>query len=181
MESLNEVFTEQQVNEVADKILKSSIEKVKDELSTKFYDEISSFLDEHYSNKKDEIEKKLIEQITEKYISEPTLFKYTELRRVMFLENKEMLTKTLTDEAIANSVEDVILQYTHRDYHFSWRWKDEIVRIILSNWHLFKDDERVNNGLLRQIENLKSQVANLRQELNEAKASNYVDGLQNGS
>ena len=170
MESLNKVFTEQQVNEVADKILKSSIEKIKDELSTKFYDEIGSFLDEHYSNKKDQIEKKLIEQITEEYLKNPMLFKYAKLREKMFLENKELLTKTLTDEAIANSVEDVMLQYTHRDYHFSWRWKDEIVRIVLSNWHLFKDDERVNNGLLRQIENLKSQNESLRTQLNEVNA-----------
>jgi len=167
MENLNEVFTEEQVNNVADKILKSSIKKVSDELSNNFYSEISSFLDEHYSNKKDEIEKKLIEQITEEYLKNPMLFKYAKLREKMFLENKEIITKALTDEAIANSVEDVIMQYTHRNYHFNWQWKDGIVKVILSNWHLFKDDERINNSLLRQIENLKKQNDNLRNQLNE--------------
>ena len=50
---------------------------------------------------------------------------------------------------------------------FEWRWKDAIVKIIGENWHKFKDDERVNNGLLRQIENLKSQVNSLQQKLND--------------
>lgn len=173
MDSLNQIFTEQEVNDVANKILNSSIEKVKDELSNKFYSEMSSFLDEHYLNKKNEIEKKLIDQIADNYISEPTLYKFSALRQKMFLENKDLIVKTLSEEAIKNSVEDVIMQYTHRDYNFSWKWKDEIVRVILSNWNLFKEDERINDRLLHEIERLKNQISNLQYQLNEVNEKLY--------
>jgi hypothetical protein len=44
----------------------------------------------------------------------------------------------------------------------------EDVKIIGENWHKFKDDERINNGLLRQIETLKAQVNSLQQKINDA-------------
>ncbi len=105
--------------------------------------------------------------ITEEFIQNPMQYKFAKLREKLFFENKDLLTKTLTDEAIMLSVENVIENYTHRNYQFDWRWKDAIVKIIGENWHKFKDDERVNNGLLRQIENLKSQVNSLQQKLND--------------
>ena len=167
MESLNKVFTEEQVNDASTKILKASITKITDELQGKFSDEMESWIYEHYLNSKSKIESELIRDITEEFIQNPMQYKFAKLREKLFLENKDLLTKTLTDEAIMLSVENVIENYTHRNYQFEWCWKDAIVKIIVENWHKFKDDERVNNGLLRQIENLKSQVNSLQQKLND--------------
>ena len=167
MESLNKVFTEEQVNDASTKILKASIAKITDELQGKFSQEMESWIYEHYLNSKSKIESELIKDITEEFIQNPMQYKFAKLREKLFLDNKELLTKTLTDEAIMLSVENVIENYTHRNYQFDWRWKDAIVQIIGNNWHKFKDDERVNNGLLRQIENLKSQVNILQQKLND--------------
>ena len=73
----------------------------------------------------------------------------------------------MTDEAIYKTLENVIWQYTNKEYHFNWKWTEALVRIIGENWHKFKDDERVNNGLLRQIEQLKSQISHLHEKLND--------------
>ncbi len=168
MESLNKVFTEEQINDLSTKILKSSITKITDELQGNFSNEIESWIYEHYLNSKSKIENELIRDITEEFIQNPMQYKFAKLREKLFLDNKELLTKTLTDEAIKMSVENVIENYTHRNYQFHWKWKDAIIEIIGNNWHKFKDDERVNNGLLRQIENLKSQI----EELNNIKQNN---------
>ena len=165
MESLNKLFTEEQINEVSNKILKESITKITDELQGKFCQELESWIYEHYLNSKQKIEKNLIAEIVEKFVENPMDTKFSNLRKKLFLENKELLTGTLTDEAIMLSVETVIKKYTNGDYYFHWQWKDAIIRIIGENWHEFKDDERVNNGLLRQIESLKSQVNSLQQKL----------------
>jgi hypothetical protein len=142
METLNEVFTEKQVDEVSDKILKSTIEKVKSELSDKFYNEMSNFIYEHYSNASDTIHENLIKEITEEFVTEPNNYKFLKLRQKLFNENKEVLTKLLTDEAIEKTLENIIWQHTNKEYHFNWKWTEALVRIIGENWHKFKDDER---------------------------------------
>ncbi len=167
METLNEVFTEKQVEEVSDKILKSTIGKIKSELEDKFYNEMSSFIYEHYMNASDNIHENLIKEITEEFVTEPKNYKFKKLRQKLFNENKDLLIGILTDEAIETTVESVILQHTDKGYHFNWRWTDAIVRIVGENWHKFKDDERVNNGLLRQIDQLKSQISHLQEKLND--------------
>ena len=167
METLNKVFTEKQVDEVSDKILKLTIEKIKSELSDKFFNEMSSFIYEHYSNASDEIHEKLIKEICDEFIAEPKNYKFLKLRQKLFNENKDLLIGVLTDEAVEKTVENVIWQHTDKSYHFNWKWTDAIVRIIGENWHKFKDDERVNNGLLRQIDQLKTQISHLQEKLND--------------
>lgn len=167
METLNEVFTEKQVDEVSDKILKSTIEKIKSELSDNFYNEMSSFIYEHYSNASDTIHENIVKEITEEFVTEPKKYKFLKLRQKLFNENKDLLIGILTDEAIEKTVETVIWQHTDKNYHFNWKWTDAIIRIIGENWHKFKDDERVNNGLLRQIDQLKSQISHLQERLND--------------
>jgi hypothetical protein len=166
MKILDSVFTEKQVEEVSDKILKSTVEKFKSELSDNFYNGMSVFLYEHYENISEDIHRKLIDEITEEFVSRPSDYRFYKLRQKLFNENKEILVKELTDEAIQKSVSDVIWEYTDRNYSFSWKWKDAIVKIIIENWHQLKDDERINNGLLRQIEQLRSQVNCLREKFN---------------
>ena len=119
MEELNKVFTEQQVEEVSEKILKSTIKKVKSELTNNFYNEMNDFIYQHYNNASDKIHERLIEEITDEFIAEPKDYKFLKLRQKLFNENKEVLTTILID------------------------------------------DERINNGLLRQIERLKSQISGL--------------------
>ena len=167
MKALDNLFTEVQVEEVSEKILKSTIEKIKAELSDKFYNEMNSFIYEHYKNASDEIHEKLIKEITDEFISDPRGSVFSTLRQKLFNENKELLISVLTDEAIEKSVESVIWQHIDKNYYFNWKWEDAILRVIGENWHKFKDDERVNNGLLRQIENLKSQVNNLQAKLDD--------------
>jgi len=163
MKTLNKVFTEEQVNEVSEKILKSSIEKINNDLNSRFYDEMKSFLYEHYQNVSDSIHKELIKEITEEFIKDPLLYKFAGLRQKLFNENKDLLIKTLTDEAIEKNVEDVIWQHTNQNYQFDWKWKNAIIRIILENWNKLKDDERINNGLLREIEQLKHRLNNIKE------------------
>lgn len=174
METLNEVFTEKQVEEVSDKILKSTIGKIKSELADKFYNEMSSFIYEHYSNASDTIHAKIVSEITEEFVTEPKNYKFLKLRQKLFNENKDLLIGILTDEAIETTVESVIFQHTDKGYHFNWRWTDAIVRIISENWHKFKDDERVNNGLLRQIDQLKSQISRLQEKLNDEETTDFL-------
>lgn len=165
METLNKVFTEEQVAEVSDKILKATLGKLTDELNHKFYNEMGNFIYEHYSNASDEIHRQLIKEITEEFVKEPKNYKFAELRKKLFNENKELLVKTLTDEAIEKSVEDVIQNYTHRDYNFHWQWKEAIVRIVLANWNTLKEDERIKNSFGREIDNLKRQIQRLQEQL----------------
>lgn len=60
--------------------------------------------------------------------------------------------------------------YTHRDYMFSWKWKDAIIHVIQNNWDKFKNDERINNGLLSQIASLKDRINNLHKKLNDVQS-----------
>lgn len=173
MEKLNKVFTEQQVKEVSEKILKQTIKKVKSELTNNFYNEMDDFIYQHYNNASDKIHERLIEEITDEFIAEPKDNKFLKLRQKLFNENKEVLTTILIDEAIKKSVENIIWQYTDKSYYFNYIWTDAIVRIIGENWHKFKDDERINNGLLRQIERLKSQISDLQVKLNDEKYYEY--------
>jgi len=165
MKTLNEVFTEKQVEEVSDKILKSTIGKIKTELSDNFYNEMSSFINDYYNNISDTIHENIIKEITEEFVTDPKEYKFLKLRQKLFNENKELLIGILTDEAIEKIVETVIWQHTDKNYYFNWKWTDAIVRIIGENWHKFKDDEKINNGLLHQIEQLKSQISHLQSKL----------------
>lgn len=171
MEALNKIFTEQDINEVSQKILVKSIAKIKEEIGTNFYHELDSWIYEHYDNAKDKIEKELIAEIVEGFVEDPMLSKYAKLRQKLFSENKELLTKTLTDEVIQKSVEAVIWGHTNIEYQFNWKWKDAVVTIILENLDKFKDDERINDGLIRQINILKSQIVKLQKHIDEEAAN----------
>jgi len=171
MEALNKVFTEEQINEVSQKILEKSIEKIKKEIGGNFYHELDDWIYEHYANAKERIEKELISEITERFIENPMESKYANLREKLFLENKELLTTILTDEAIQRGLESLMLGYTHKDYTFNHLWKDAVVKIILSNWGLFKDDERINDGLIRQINILKAQIVKLQKHIEDDAAN----------
>lgn len=165
MKKLDKIFTEEQVEEVSNKILETAVKELKDVLPDKFYNEMSSFLYEHYTNASNDIHKELIEEIVEEFIKDPKDYKFLKLRQKLFNENKKLLISTLTDEAIEKSVRTVMLEYTDKNYYFSWKWRDAIIRLITENWHELKKDKRINNGLLREIDNLHLKIKRLREEI----------------
>jgi len=76
MDTLNKIFTEEQVVEVSGKILKATIEKTKDELGNAFYSEMQNYLYEIYDNISNDIREKLIKEITEEFITDPVNYKF---------------------------------------------------------------------------------------------------------
>lgn len=169
MENLNKIYTEKQIEELSEKVLVSVRDKVKEQIGDALYSELRGFIYEHYTNNKNRIKEELIREITEQYVKDPNSYQYKDLRRKIWEENKSEIVKTLTDEAIKDSVENVIMEYTHRDYHFSWQWKDHIVRIILQNWDKFKDDKRIKEAFGRELDNRQSYINSLRQQIEEIK------------
>jgi len=169
LESLNKVFTEKDVEEVSNKILKSTIEKIKDELSERFYNDTECFLYEHYSNVSDRIHKELIDEITEEFVKDPKAYKFFGLRKKLFNENEELLIDVLTEEAVENAIKNVILKYADEDYVFQWRWMDAILKVILENWDKLKDDKRMNSAMLREIEQLNNKINQLQKTIKDMK------------
>jgi len=154
---------------LAEKVLSKVRDGIKEQIGDALYKELSNYLDEHFQNARARDEEKLIAEIAEKYIKDPKSYKFAELRKKIFQENKDVIVKTLTDEAIKDSVENVIMEYTHRDYHFNWQWKDGIVKVILKNWNQFKDDERIKEAFGRELDNRQSYIENLEKRLEEIK------------
>lgn len=167
MKSLDLIFTEETAVGVAEKILSATRDKIKEQIANKLYEETEGWLHETYSNYKDKVVKELIGEITEQYVSNPSDYKFNGLRRKIWEENKDEIMKSLTDEAITEGMENVLQQYTHRDYLFNWKWKDGIVNVILSNWDKFKDDERVAQQFGREIDRLKSNIQSLQNKISE--------------
>ena len=164
---MKNIYEEKEIEELSEKVLLSVRDKVKEQIADAVYTNLSSYLYQHYTNNKGKIEQELIDSIAEEYVKNPTDYKFAKLREKMFQENKDLLTKTLTDEAIQKSVEVVIEEYTHRDYHFEWRWKDGIANFILKNWDKFKDDKRINEKFGRELEQGQSTIKRLEEKLRE--------------
>lgn len=160
------IFTEKEVEEISDKILKKSIDKITHDLSHNFYDELNGFLYEHYQNVSKDIENDLISKITEDFIERPSDYKFLNLRKKIFNENKEKIIPILTEEAILNSLENIIWKHIDKNYHFSWKWTESIAGFILNNWNKLKSDERINNHLLNEIEKLKEKNRTLQTIIN---------------
>jgi len=173
MESLKELFTDEQVESVAQKVLDKTKKKIDEQLSEAFYSEMQTFLNEHFDNFQSGLKQKLLNELADKYVQNPESYQYTDLRARLFEENKETILSSLTDQAITDAIERILLFRTLKSTMFEWRWKDGIKNFILNHWAEFKNDERINNGLLREIENLKSKNNNLQQRINELNPSEY--------
>jgi len=164
---MKDIYEEKEIEELSEKVLSSVREKVKEQIGDAVYYNLSAYLYEHYTGNKNKIEKELIDSITEEYVKNPTDYKFAKLREKMFKENKDLLVKTLTNEAIQKSVEDVIMEYTHRDYHFKWQWREGIAKFILNNWDNFKDDKIINEMFGRELEQKQSRINWLEEKLRE--------------
>ena len=87
MENLQKLFTEEQVNNVAEKILAATKDKFFEQLNQSFYKETSDYLYEHYNNFQSGLKNDLIKEITEQFVSDPSNYQFRELRNKLFKEN----------------------------------------------------------------------------------------------
>ena len=165
METLNLIYNEDAVDKVAQGILDTLKEKMQDQIINETYDRMSEYLYEHYENNKDKIIGELIREISDDFTTNPDNYKYRELRTKIFHEHKDEILKSLTDQAITVSMENILYEYTHKDYVFNWKWKDGIVSLILKNWDLFKEDERISYQFGREVDKLKSRIVSLEEKL----------------
>jgi hypothetical protein len=179
METLKLIYDEKKVAEIAEKILDSTKEKIKEQIANEYYKELDGYLYEHYTNNKDRIKKEMIKEISDEYVANPSNYQFGELRKKIFEENKDAIVGALTDDAIFKNMDDVLREYTHRNSTWGWRWKDGIVNLIKKNWDLFKDDERIVSGLGREIENLKYQNKQLQERLSAISGSVNEDESDN--
>lgn len=171
METLKLIYDEDKVAEIAEKILATTKEKIKEQIANEYYKKLDGYLYEHYTNNKDRIKQEMIKEISDEYVANPANYQFGELRKKIFEENKDAIVGALTDDAIFKNMDDVLQEYTHRNSTWGWRWKDGIVKLIKKNWDLFKDDERIVSGLGREIENLKYQNQQLQERLNAISAT----------
>lgn len=172
MKMLDKIFTEEDVEKVSEKILKKTSEKIKTMIADEFYQENSAFLYDHYHYLSNGIKDELIKEISDEFIKDPSNYLYCGLRKKIFEENKELITNTIVEEGIKNDIENIILKYTYRSNYFNWQYKDGIIQFIFNNWAELEKDVRINNGLLSQIDNLKSRILWLEEELNN---KNYTE------
>ena len=166
MENLKKLFTEEKVSEVAEKILAATRDKFFEQLNQSFYKETSDYLYEHYNNFHDGLKKDLIKEITEEFVSDPTSYQFREFRSQLFKEHKTEISSALTDQAIYETLETIILNYSHKDATFSWRWNEGLANFLLTNFDKFKDNERFNSPLLKEIERLKYTINNMQSKIN---------------
>jgi len=168
MKALDKIFTEKQSEEIAQKILARVSDKIKNELTNSFIHETEEWLYEQYINTGDRIKKDLITQIAGGYVSSPANFDFQAIRDKIWAEHKDKILPSLTDEMITANISNIFKRYCDKNYCFNWQWKDDITAFILANWDSFKDDERIANGLGREIERLKYRIQSLENELKDA-------------
>ncbi len=164
---MSELFTEDQVKELAQKTLDKVSQKVREEFVDSFYDQVSMFLEDHYQNARERIDDRLIEQIAERFRKDPSGHKFRDLRLKMFEENQESVTALLTDEVLERGVERVILEHTNKEYWFEWKWKDQIAQFIANNWELFENDKRIGESFVRRFGQQEGQIKYLKERLGE--------------
>lgn len=160
---ITEILTEEQSERIAKQALKS-IQKYHENLVHDIYAELEGFLYEHYENVKDKIERKLIEKITERFVSNPNDYQFQELRSKIIQENLEVLREPLTDAIIQQSLERILEGYTHKKHYWNWKWKDGIAKFISEHPHLFEDDERVQTAFLRENARLRNVISRYEEE-----------------
>lgn len=164
---MENLFEQKQVEELAEKVLGKIKEDIKNDIADKFYNEMSNYLYEHYTNAEDKIKDDLISKITEEFVKNPSDYKFKRLRQKLFEENKEELVGLLTDEQIFKSVEKIIWDYTLKEHGFRWKWEEAVGRFVIKNIDSFKDNERIQNMFARELANKNEWIKHLEQKIRE--------------
>ena len=157
----------EEVSLVAGKVLDKVKDGIKKDIADEFYTEFSNFLYEHYQNFKDKIEKELISEIADEFIADSTSYKYKVLRERIYEEHKIEIEKVLTSDVIEEGMSNILLSRTSNTFFFNWQWKDGIVKLVLSNWNKFRDDERIAMAFGCELERKESRIKALEEQIEE--------------
>lgn len=152
---------------LAEKVLTELTKKIKADIGDAFYTEMEGYLFEHYENHKEKVENHLIEQITEKYVSEPGKYKFRSLREKIFNENKEVILASITDAVAEEAVTNVMLNHTSKRYYLDWRWQEAVADFINKHPERFVGNERFDQKMLRNIQRQKEQIEYLQNKVAE--------------
>lgn len=171
---LEEVMSEKQYCEIAENILEKVKKKITDELTENWYREMQNYLYDQYSNVSDDIESKLIDKIAERFVKDKASYKFEDIRKQLFAENKEELIKVLTDDIIKEQLGNMLLGYTNRDYCWNWQWKEAIVNLICEQWSLFEHDKKINEQIVHIIKRKEETIEWYKNKLAE------IQGLSEG-
>lgn len=158
---------EKDVEIVAEKVLAKIRDKIKDQIADEFYAEYRVCLEEHYTNHKDKIDERLITEISNQFAKDPKSYKYLEIRKRLYAENKTEIDKLITEDVIKEGMQDALGIYTCGAFHMDWRWKDGIVGLILRNWDNFEDDERIKAAFGNHLEQKQSRIDELENRILE--------------
>lgn len=167
---LSEIFKEEDVEEVADKILSKLLSKIKDDLSDSFYNEMKSYLFEHYSNASDDIKADLIKQLGDEFANNPKDYKFTNIRKRIFEENKGVIIKSLQYDIILKHIESILFEHTNELYIFDWQWDRAIIKYVRKNYRKINIEEKINEEyeLERTIKDL--EIKNLKNKIEQLEA-----------
>lgn len=158
-----------EVEVVAEKVLAKICDKIKNQIGDEFYREYSNYLYEHYVNHKEKIDEKLIQEIEDRFVIDPKLYKFLGLRKRLYEENKTEIDKAVTKDVIEEGIKNILGIYTSSDFYFNWKWKDGIIRVILANWDKFRDDERIKAGFGNALEQKQAKIEELEKQIREIK------------
>ncbi len=167
MTPIESVFKEEDVTNVASKVLKEVTTKISDNISESFHKEMESYLYEIYDNFDRSLKYKLINETADKYISDPNNYKYRAIRDKLFIENRETIIDSIANDLIETKLNAILIHNSNSENWLAWQWKDGIVKFIQNNWVDFEADERINNGLLAQVRNLTEQIQRQREVIAE--------------
>lgn len=165
MESLDTIFPQNKVEEISNEILKKSIKNITDNLSDNFYNTMSMYLYEHYENNKDKIIQQLVNEFSDKFISDPNNYKYRSFRDKLLEEHKDKIIQSLTEPIIISNIEYCLGMLTDPKYVFSFQWNEYIAKFIINNISLFENDNHVQSVMIKSISALKQQIMDLQNQL----------------
>jgi hypothetical protein len=168
MSILDQLFTEEEAEALAQKVLDATKKKIDDQITQEFYESTKNYLSDIYLNAESSIKRKMLIDLAAKYAKNPSRPEYSDIRDKLWMEHKDEIIPSITDKFIKDNMEAALKHYTSSDYYFNWQWEDGIVTLVLSNWDSFKDDERIANGFGREIERLKSRIRSLENEINDS-------------
>lgn len=167
MSLVENLFTKEEVEKVSDRILSLTLDKFKDNMSNEFYNQMQSFLYEHYANAENDIQKNLISKISDEFIKNPKDYKFQKLRERLFDENKELLIDLLTEDSLRKYIENIIWDNIQDNHLFNWKWTEKIVKILSENSDKFENNKSLISEFLKQIEQLNAQISYLKSLVNE--------------
>lgn len=159
--------TQEEIEGVAKSVFDKAIEKIKAEITDNYYNEITSYLYEHFSNFNDRVRRDMIEKLAEEFGSDPSKYEYAKIRKSAYESHKDEILASLTKEVIESGISKAMKGYCDEAYHYSWQWKDEIAKFIIGNKYLFLDDERINAKFLRELQNKDEYIESLKRQIQE--------------